>query len=36
MSREQEIDFLKNEAEALRGHLKELEARLKQMSTEKE
>jgi len=36
MSPEQEIDFLKNEAEALRGQLKELEARIGQLSTEKE
>jgi len=35
MSREQEIDFLKNEAGALREHLKELEARIGQLSTEK-
>ena len=36
MSRKQEIDFLKNEAEALREQLKELEARMGQLSTEKE
>jgi len=36
MSREQELDFLKSEAEALREGLKELEARIGQLSTEKE
>jgi hypothetical protein len=36
MSREQEIDFLKSEAEALREQLKDLEARIGQLSTEKE
>jgi len=36
VSREQETDFLKSEAEALREHLKELEARIGQLSTEKE
>ena len=36
MSREQEIDFLKSEAEALREQLKELEARIGQLSTETE
>ena len=35
-SRKQEFDFLKNEADALREQLKELEARMGQMSTEKE
>jgi len=35
MSREQETDFLKNEADALREQLKELEARISQLSTEK-
>ena len=34
MSREQELDFLKSEAEALRGGLKELEARIGQLSDE--
>jgi len=36
MSREQEANFLKNEARALREQLKELEARIGQLSTEKE
>ena len=36
MSREQEIDFLKSEAGALREQLKELEARIGQPSTKKE
>ena len=35
ISREQEIDFLKSEAEALKEHLKELESRIGQLSTEK-
>jgi hypothetical protein len=36
ISREQEIGFLKNEAEILREQLRELEARIGQLSTEKE
>jgi hypothetical protein len=36
ISREQEIGFLKNEAEVLREQLRELEARIGQLSTEKE
>jgi hypothetical protein len=36
MDREQETNFLKSEAEALREHLKELEARIDQLSTKKE
>jgi hypothetical protein len=33
MSREQETAFLKSEAESLREHLKELEARIEQLTT---
>ena len=36
MTREQELDFLKSEAQALRDQLKELEGRIGQLSTEKE
>ena len=36
MSHGQELEFLKSEAEALREQLKELEARIGQMSTETE
>ena len=36
LSREQELEFLKNQAQALRDELKELEARIGQLSTEKE
>jgi hypothetical protein len=35
-SREQEIGFLKNKAEILREQLREMEARIGQLSTEKE
>jgi hypothetical protein len=35
MTREQEIEFLKGEAEALRDSLKEVETRISQMSKEK-
>jgi hypothetical protein len=36
ITREQELEFLKSEAEALRDDLKEVEARIGQLSTEKE
>ena len=36
MTREQELDFLKTEAEALKGQLKEIEARVQELSTKKE
>ena len=36
MTREQELGFLKSEAQALRDQLKELEGRIGQLSTEKE
>jgi hypothetical protein len=36
ISREQEIGFLKNEAEVLREQLRELEARIGHLSTDKE
>jgi len=35
MTREQEVEFLKNEAQAMRDELEELEARIGQLSTEK-
>lgn len=36
MSREQEIEFLKSEAQSLRGELKELETEIGKLSTGKE
>jgi len=36
MTREQELESLKNESQALREGLKELETRIKQLSAEKE
>jgi len=36
MTREQELDFLKTETQALRGHLKEIEARIQELSAKKE
>jgi hypothetical protein len=36
MTREQELEFFRNEAQALREELKELEARIGQLSTKKE
>jgi hypothetical protein len=36
MTREQELEFLKSEAQAMRNELKELETRIGQLSTEKE
>jgi hypothetical protein len=36
MTREQELEFLKTEAQNLRDELRELEARIGQLSTEKE
>jgi len=36
MTREQELEFLKTEAQNLRDELKELEARIGQLPTEKE
>jgi hypothetical protein len=35
MTREQELEILKNESQALRGKLKELETRITQLSAEK-
>jgi len=36
MTREQELEFLKTEAQALREEFKELETRIAQLSAEKE
>ena len=36
MTREQEMEFLKSEAQAMRDELKELETRIGRLSTEKE
>lgn len=35
MTREREVEFLKNEAQAMRDELKELETRMGQLSTDK-
>jgi polyhydroxyalkanoate synthesis regulator phasin len=35
MTREQELEFLKSEAQALRDELNELEGRIEQLSAEK-
>jgi hypothetical protein len=34
MTRKQEFDFIKNQAQALRGQLKQIEARIQQLETE--
>ncbi len=34
MTREQEFDSLKNQAQALRGHLEQIEARIQQLGSE--
>jgi hypothetical protein len=34
MTREQEIDFLKNQAQAMRGHLEQIESRIQQLGSE--
>ena len=34
MTREQELDFLKNQSKAMRGQLEQIEARIKQMESE--
>ena len=34
MTREQELDFLKNQAEAMRGQLEQIEARIQQLGSE--
>jgi len=34
MTREQELDFLKNQAQALRGQLEQIEARIQQLGSE--
>ena len=35
MTREQELDFLKNQTQAMRKQLEEIEARIKELATEK-
>ena len=35
MTREQELDFLKNQAQALREHLEQMEARIQELGSEK-
>jgi len=35
MTREQELDFLKNQAQAMRGQLEEIEARISELSAKK-
>lgn len=34
MTREQELDFLKNQAEAMKGQLEQIDARIKELETE--
>jgi len=34
MTREQELDFLKNQAQAMRGQLEQIEARIQQLGSE--
>jgi len=36
MTREQELDLLKTEAQALKGQLREIEARVQELSAKKE
>ena len=36
MTREQELDFLKNQAQAMRGHLEQIEARVQELGSNKE
>ena len=35
MTREQELDFLKNQAQATRGQLEQIEARIKELGSDK-
>jgi len=35
MTREQELDFLKNQAQAMRGQLEQIEARIKELGSDK-
>ena len=34
MTREQELDFLKSQAEAIKGQLEQIDARIKELETE--
>jgi prefoldin subunit 5 len=34
MTREQELDFLKSQAEAIKGELEQIEAKIKELETE--
>ena len=36
MTREQELDFLKNQTQAMRGHLEQIEARIQELGSKKE
>ena len=36
MTREQELDFLKNQTQAMRGQLEQIEARIQELGSEKE
>jgi len=36
MTREQELDFLKNQAQAMRGQLEQIEVRIRELASEKE
>jgi prefoldin subunit 5 len=35
MTREEELSYLKNQAEAIKGQLEEIESRIEQLSTER-
>jgi hypothetical protein len=35
MTREQELDFLKKQAQTMRGHLEQIEARIQEMGSNK-
>lgn len=34
MTREQELDFLRNQAEAIKGQLEQIDARIRELETE--
>ena len=36
MTREHELDFLKNQAQAMRGHLEQIEAKIRKLGSNKE
>jgi hypothetical protein len=34
MTKEQELDFLKSQAEAIKGHLEQIDARIRELETD--